>query len=341
MKVLVTGGAGFIGSTVCSALANEAMTPVILDSLVTGRREFAAGHLFYEGDVADASLVRCILRDHPDIDVVIHCAALIDVPESINEPGRYYECNVSRTLAFLQTLRTSNVRKFIFSSSASVYGDATGGAVDENAAVEPASPYARSKLMTEFILSDFARSHGLRTLALRYFNPIGADPELRTGQHLRFPSHALGRLISVHAGREREFVVAGGDWPTRDGSAVRDYIHVWDLARAHMLAVRRFDDVFAAPVNASMGFSGLMTDYRVLNLGTGRGCTVLELIKAFESTVGCAVPWRVGPRRQGDVAGAFADAGLASNLLGWKSEFSLEAGVADALRWNERFWTRH
>src|SRR5689334_3764002 len=254
MKVLVTGGAGYIGSTVCSALLDRGIQPVILDNLVTGRERFAEGRAFYRGDIADGALVDEVFSAHPEIGAVIHCAALIVVPESVDNPLRYYRENVSKTVDLLDHLRRNGCTRVLFSSSASMYKPGADFAVDESAALEPTSPYARTKFMVEGILGDVAAAGQLRAISLRYFNPIGADPRMRTGLQTRNPSHALGRMIVAWEAGET-FTITGVDWPTRDGTGVRDYIHVWDLALAHVEAVVRFDEILPEP------------GYEVINLG--------------------------------------------------------------------------
>jgi len=323
VKVLITGGAGFIGSTVSSACLDAGLVPVVLDDLSTGRREFTAGRHSYEGTITDAALLDRVFDEHPDVAAVVHCAARIVVPESVAHPAGYYDNNVVGTLRLAQHLAARGCTRLLFSSSASIYASPEGGsAVDETAPLAPSSPYARSKAMAEQILADVAAAGDLRVLSLRYFNPIGADPLLRTGLQHRLPTHALGRLITAHESGT-PFTVAGTDWPTRDGSAIRDFVHVWDLARAHVAALLRFD---AALEGASQ---------RAVNLGTGSGTTVWELVEAFSSVAG-DLKVEEGPRRPGDVVGAYAHSGSAERLLGWRAERSLEDGVRDALAWNAR-----
>jgi UDP-glucose 4-epimerase len=198
VKVLVAGGAGYIGSTVASACSDAGITPVILDSLVTGRREFTAGHAFYAGDIADGPLIDRVFAEHPDIDAVIHCAALIVVPDSVADPVRYYRENVAKSVAFAEHLLRNGARRLIFSSSAAIYRPGPDLAVDEDSPVDPQSPYARTKAMCEAIFADVAAATPLRVLSLRYFNPIGADPKMRTGLQLPSPTHALGKMIQAH-----------------------------------------------------------------------------------------------------------------------------------------------
>jgi UDP-glucose 4-epimerase len=282
MDLLITGGAGFIGSTIASAAIDAGRRPIILDSLITGRREFTEGRVFYEGDIVDPELVHRIFDDHPDIQAVIHCAALIVVPDSVAHPIDYYRANVSKTLDLVEILVECGCNRLIFSSSASIYKPSHDFSVDETSDLAPVSPYARTKVVVEEILGDIAAATDLKVLSLRYFNPIGCDPKLRTGLQTPSLTHALGKLIqSMETGKP--FSLTGVDFPTRDGSGIRDYVHVWDLAQAHLAAVERFD-------------STLDTNSReVVNFGTGTGTTVKELVAAFESVVGKA-PSRFGVR---------------------------------------------
>jgi UDP-glucose 4-epimerase len=328
MKILVTGGAGYIGSTIASALEESGHTPIILDSLVTGKREFTSGRIFYEGDIADSAMVRRVFSEHPDIYAVIHCAALIIVPESTTKPYEYYQDNVAKSLELFRTLRDVGAKRLVFSSSASIYDVVPGFMVTESAPLKPSSPYARTKYMMEMILRDFCAAYNMRGIALRYFNPIGADPKMRTGLHVDNPTHILGRLVDVQLGKLDKFTVTGTDYSTRDGTGIRDYIHVWDLARAHVQAVEGFEQAFQR--------AGEPEDhYLVINLGTGRGVTVRELVTAFEKVTGKPLNQADGPARPGDVAGSFCNADTARRLLGWQAELSIEQGISDALKWGE------
>jgi UDP-glucose 4-epimerase len=236
VKVLVSGGAGFIGSTISSACLDDGITPIILDSLETGHRSFTRGRIFYHGDIADAELVDRIFVEHPDIWSAVHCASLVVVADSVAHPLRYYRENVAKAVDFVDHLVRNGCGRLIFSSSASVYGGKAALALDETAPLEPASPYARGKVMLEEVLADCTRAYDLRVMSLRYFNPIGADPSLRSGQQVSRPTHVLGRIIEA-CDSGGEFQITGVDWPTRDGTGMRDYIHVWDLARAHTNAI--------------------------------------------------------------------------------------------------------
>ncbi|ORT57221.1 UDP-glucose 4-epimerase GalE [Streptomyces sp. CB03238] len=326
MKVLIAGGAGFIGSTVASACLDEGIEPVILDNLVTGRKEFTAGRVFFEGDIADGNLIDEIFAAHPDIEAVVDCAALIVVPESVAQPLRYYTENVAKGITFLGHLARNGCHRLIFSSSASIYATGTDFAVDEDSALAPLSPYARTKALFETALEDISSTGEMNIVSLRYFNPIGADPKMRTGLQVRRPTHALGKMIEAHRLGET-FQITGVDWPTRDGSGIRDYIHVWDLARAHVQALRRFDSLFPSEPR---------TTYRVINLGTGTGTTVRELLDAFATVTGAPLPSVETGRRPGDSAGAFSRGERAAELLDWRPRHSLEEGIRDSLTWFDK-----
>jgi UDP-glucose 4-epimerase len=318
MKVLIAGGAGFIGSTIAYACSDAGISPVILDSLVTGRRELAAGHAFYQGGIADGGLIDRIFAEHPDIAAVIHCAALIVVPDSVADPVGYYRANVAGTLDFTAHLLRNGCQRLIFSSSAAIYRAGEDLSVDEDSAIDPQSPYARTKAVCEAMLADIATAEPIRVLSLRYFNPIGADPKMRTGLQLRRPTHALGKLIQAHD-EGIPFQITGTDWPTRDGSGIRDYVHVWDLATAHVAALTRFDTL-PGPATA-------------INLGSGTGTTVRELLAAFTQVADHPVEAREAGRRPGDVAGAYTRAGRAERLLGWRAQYDITEGIRHSLQW--------
>jgi UDP-glucose 4-epimerase len=328
MKILITGGAGYIGSTICSALEDHGHTPIILDSLVTGREEFTRGKIFYKADIADRDAVRQVFSDHPDIFATIHCAALIVVPESVSRPYDYYRENVVKSMNFFYQLAELGYPRIVFSSSAAIYDVVPGFMVTEESPLKPNSPYSRTKYMMEMILQDFTRAYDLEGVALRYFNPIGADPQMRSGMHIKEPSHILGKLVSVALGEEPVFNITGTNWPTRDGTGIRDYIHVWDLALAHVKAVEKFGSIIQSASDPE-------TPYVVINLGTGKGVTVREMVTAFEKVYGQEISKQEKPPRPGDVAGAFANANKALDLLGWEAKLPIENGISDALKWGE------
>ncbi|WP_214327004.1 UDP-glucose 4-epimerase GalE [Nonomuraea sediminis] len=317
MRVLISGGAGYIGSTVASACMDAGIEPVILDSLVTGREEFAEGRRFYRGDISDGTLIDTIFRENPDIGAVVHCAALIVVPDSVADPVGYYRANVTKSLEFTDHLLRNGCRRMIFSSSASIYQTGDDFTVDEDSPLDPQSPYARTKAVCEGMFADISATQPIKILSLRYFNPVGADPQMRTGLQLRRPSHALGKMIEAHE-YGTPFQITGTDYPTRDGSGIRDYIHVWDLALAHVAALERFDDLGGTAV---------------INLGTGEGTTVRELVDAFNRVADRPIEVVETQRRPGDAAGAYTRSDRAKRLLGWEAGFTVEQGIGHSLQW--------
>lgn len=330
MKVLITGGAGFIGSTIASAVLDHGGVPVVLDNLVTGRESFTEGRVFYRGDVADGALIDRIFAEHPEIEAVVHCAALIVVPDSVSEPLRYYRENVGKTIDLLQHLERNGCHRVLFSSSASMYKAGADFTVDEDSEVDPGSPYAATKTMVDRILADAVRGgSGLRAVSLRYFNPIGADPKMRTGLQLLNPSHALGKMVEAWE-NGAVFRLTGVDWPTSDGTGIRDYIHVWDLAQAHVAALTRFDRLVGS------GRDGDRPAHVVINLGTGKGVTVRQLADAFETVTGTPLRTEDAPRRPGDVIGAYTRCERSAELLDWRAKYELEDGIRHALEWRRR-----
>lgn len=319
MLILITGGAGYIGSTVASACEDAGHQVVILDDFSTGRREFIGDRKLYEGDIADAALLDRIFTEQK-IDAVVHCAAKIVVPESVEDPLGYYENNVAKTVTLLEGLQRNGVERFLFSSSASIYAPDENFVVTEQSPLSPGSPYARTKFMSEMVLEDFTKASDVRVLSLRYFNPIGTDPKLRSGQQLEHPTHVLAKLLEAWSKGET-FTVTGVDWPTRDGSGIRDFIHVWDLARAHVAALEGFDKATAED------------HYQVFNIGTGNGVTVKELAASFEAISGDPLKVQFGPARPGDVAGVYTVSSKAKDILGWEAQLSEQDAVRDAIAW--------
>lgn len=320
MRVLITGGAGYIGSSAASACADAGHDVVILDDLSTGREEYTRDFEFHHGDVGDPVILDKVCE--PGIDAVVHCAASIVVPDSVADPLAYYRNNVSNTVTMLDVLQSHEISRVIFSSSAAVYADPEGDGLGltEGSATAPRSPYAWTKLMMEQILSDNARAGGARAVCLRYFNPIGADPRMRTGQQRQRPSHVLGKMIDAWVDGT-PFTITGVDFDTPDGTGVRDYIHVWDLANAHVAALAAFDVVTS---NTSM---------EVVNVGRGEGISVRRLAQVFEEATGEPLRIVEGPRRDGDSMGAFAVVERAWDLLGWRAERTVTEGIADAVAW--------
>ena len=314
MKVLVVGGAGYIGSHVLLALIVAGHTPVVLDDFSTGNSSAVPpGVLVFHSDYADCSLLRYIFTQHT-IDGVIHLAGRVQVGESAEKPELYYTENVAKTLVLLDAMVQYGVSKLVFSSSAAVYRGGSAFPLPEGADKIPASPYGMSKLAVEALLHLY-RSKGLSSTSLRYFNAAGADWECRTGENRAVETHLVPLAIrTAKAGTSLK--VFGNDWPTSDGTCIRDYVHVCDLARAHVLALER-----GCPVPA-------------LNLGTGTGTSVLELIAAVSQHV-APVTYEVTERRPGDVAYLVADPGQAYTVLGWRPEHrSIDAMVLSAAQWD-------
>ena len=323
MSVLVTGGAGYIGSHTAYALLDRGERVVVLDNLSTGVRALVSPDAeFVEGDVGDGVLLTKTIREHK-IDSVVHFAGSIVVPESIAEPLQYYLNNTVASRALIEACVDTGVEHFLFSSTAAVYGIPAAASVSEETATDPINPYGRSKLMTEWMLQDASRAYGgFRHIALRYFNVAGADPKGRTGQSTPRATHLIKRACQVALGRVPHLDIFGTDYPTPDGTGVRDYIHVCDLADAHLLAL----DALRA--------GGEPARY---NCGYGHGCSVREVIDTVEAVVGRKLPVREQPRRPGDPPSLIADPTRLKTALGWRPRYDdLKTIVASALEWERR-----
>jgi UDP-glucose 4-epimerase len=326
-KILVTGGAGYIGSHTVVELSKEGFDVVVLDNLCNSspealrRVESIAGCEvpLVEGDLRDEALLTRLLAEHR-FDATIHFAGLKAVGESVEKPLAYYDNNVAGTVTLLRALDAAGVRRIVFSSSATVYGDPERVPIREDARTLPTNPYGRTKWMIEFILADLAAADPRWAIGnLRYFNPVGAHPSGRIGEDPGgVPNNLMPFVTQVAIGRRERLNVFGGDWPTRDGTGVRDYIHVVDLAQGHVAALRR---LFDAP--------GAWT----VNLGTGRGYSVLELVAAFEKASGRPIPYTIVGRRPGDIAECYADPAQAEALLGWRATRGIDEMCADSWRW--------
>jgi len=325
VTVLVTGGAGYIGSHMVWELLDAGERVVVVDNLSKGFDWAVAPEaMLVNGDIADADLVGGLIRDHA-IDAVIHFAGSIVVPESVADPLAYYRNNTCKTRTLIETAVQAQVRNFIFSSTAAVYGGAGIEPVGENARLEPESPYGRSKLMSEWMLRDAADAHDLRYTALRYFNVAGADPKGRTGQSTPGATHLIKVACETALGKRPFMQVFGTDYQTADGTCVRDYIHVSDLVRAHRLALQR------------LRAGG---DSIVANCGYGHGYSVFEVIEAVRRVHGGDFDVRNGPRRPGDAASVVANSDLARHEFGWTPQRDdLDLIVADALAWERRLQT--
>jgi len=326
MTVLVTGGAGYIGSHMVLELADAGERVVVLDNLSTGHDwAVAPGVPLVIGDSGDQELVGRLLREER-IDAIIHFAASIVVPDSVRDPLSYYRNNTVNTRALIECAVKAGIRHFIFSSTAAVYGNPAEIPVTENAPTQPISPYGWSKLMSEVMLRDAGRAHGLGHVILRYFNVAGADPLCRTGQSTKAATHLIKVAVEAALGLREKLDVFGDDYPTPDGSCIRDYIHVSDLARAHSDALRHLRS----------GAPSL-----TLNCGYGHGFSVLEVIETVKRVSGVDFKVEMAPRREGDPAQIVADSQRARATLNWRPRFDdLSTIVAHALAWERALQKR-
>ncbi len=319
--VLVTGGAGYIGSHTCKELARNGLEPVSLDNLVYGHREFVRWGPFVEGDIHDGQLLDQLFRNYR-FSAVIHFAAFAYVGESVQDPGKYYRNNVAGTLSLLEAMRRNACRNIIFSSTCATYGAPEGQLIGEETAQLPINPYGRGKLMVETILKDYESAYAMRHGILRYFNAAGADPAAEIGERHNPETHLVPLAIQAAMGHGKALTLFGDDYPTPDGTAIRDYIHVSDLADAHVRAL-----AFLQREEASI----------VCNLGTGRGSSVQEVVQTVGRIGGKEVPVLRGPRRPGDPPQLVSTSSRAGRLLGWIPQRSdIETIVADAWRWHSK-----
>ena len=327
MRVLVTGGLGYIGSHTCVALSEAGHVPIIVDNLANSKqsvlqrlRGLTEGEIgFHRADVRERAAIERILREHP-VEAVLHFAGLKAVGESVEKPLLYHENNVGGSIALIESMIARGVKLLVFSSSATVYGEPERLPIDESHTLRPANPYGKTKLMVEHVLADVAAAEPrFRYAALRYFNPIGAHPSGSIGEDPRgVPNNLMPFVAQVAVGKQPRLRVFGNDYPTNDGTGVRDYIHVMDLARGHV---------------AALDYLQKKQTSITVNLGTGRGYSVLEAVKAFEAACGRQIPLEIVERRPGDIAACYADASLAASELRWKAKLGIEAMCKDIWRW--------
>ncbi|MNK75950.1 UDP-glucose 4-epimerase [compost metagenome] len=317
-KILVVGGAGYIGSHAVKELNRQGYETVTFDNLVYGHRDAVKWGAFEEGDMADETRLRELFTSH-EIAAVMHFAAYAYVGESVTDPEKYYFNNVAATLNLLKVMREFGVNKFIFSSTCATYGEPQVVPIPEDHPQNPINPYGMSKLMVEKVLADYNRAYGLKSIAFRYFNAAGADPDGEIGERHDPETHLIPLVMEAILGG-RKLKIFGEDYPTADGTCIRDYIHVVDLARAHILGLER---LLAGGESA------------VYNLGNGNGYSVKQIIETTEKVSGRKVPYDVAPRRAGDPAALIGSAGKAIAELGWKPEF------ADIDRIIETAWNWH
>lgn len=330
-KILVTGGLGFIGSHTVVELQKEGYEVLIIDNLsnssidVLGQITSITGKqpVFENLDLKNQHELKTFFKSNKNIEGIIHFAASKAVGESVEKPLEYYHNNISSLIYLLEEMKNSNVSNFIFSSSCTVYGQADIMPITESAPFKPAeSPYGNTKQIGEEIISDSSKVSNLRAVALRYFNPIGAHGSAEIGElPIGIPQNLIPYVTQTAAGIRKELSIFGGDYPTSDGTAIRDYIHVVDLAKAHTVAMKRLLD----KKNKS--------PFEVFNIGTGKGTSVLEVIKAFEKVTNQPLNYKIVDRREGDIIEAYADTSLANNELKWKAELNLEEALASAWKW--------
>jgi UDP-glucose 4-epimerase len=327
MTVLVTGGAGYIGSHMVLSLVEQGEQTTVIDNLSTGRRWLVPEEAtFIEGDAGDEGLLDRVMGKQR-FDAVIHFAGSIVVPQSVSDPLRYYLNNTVKSRNLIAAAVGHGVPRFIFSSTAAVYGIPEADSVDEETRLAPISPYGRSKLMTEWMLEDVSRAHGLKYVALRYFNVAGADPKGRSGQAGPEATHLIKVAAQVVVGQRASMSIFGADYPTPDGTCIRDYIHVTDLVAAHVEALR---------------YLRQGGDSAVFNCGYGRGSSVLEIIAAVERASGTRLEYAYAPRRAGDPSVLVAKAQRIRNILGWKPcHQDLDEIVGSALRWEKSLMRRN
>ena len=325
--ILVTGGAGYIGSHAVLALLDAGHTVVVLDNLSTGFRwAVHPDAAFYRGDVADGALLKRLFADHR-IAAVLHFAGSLIVPESVIDPLKYYHNNSEKSRLLLTAMIESGVRNIVFSSTAAVYGNGGEGLIAEDSPTAPINPYGMSKLMTEAMIRDASHAHGLHHCILRYFNVAGADPMLRSGQSTDGATHLIKVAVEAALGRRSHVAIFGTDFATRDGTGVRDYIHVSDLAEAHVLAL---DHLLSQPHTAL-----------TLNCGYGTGHSVKEVLDTVDRVAGSRIARRLNPRREGDPASLVASNAHIRSTLGWQPRHAdLATIVGHALAWEDRIATR-
>lgn len=333
-KILVTGGLGFIGSHTVVELQNEGFEVVIIDNLLNAEEKVIYGieaitgkkPVFENLDLREKEAVKAFFKKHSDIAGVIHFAASKAVGESVENPLLYYENNINALVYILQELQPKTAANFIFSSSCTVYGQAEKMPITENASVQPAaSPYGNTKQIGEEMIQDVAKVSNINAILLRYFNPIGAHPSAEIGElPIGVPQNLVPFITQTGIGLRKELSVFGSDYPTPDGTCIRDYIHVVDLAKAHVVALKRLIE------------RKNETAVEVFNVGTGKGSSVLEVIQSFEKVSGQKLPYKLVARREGDVVEAYADTQKANTVLGWKAKSTLDEAVESAWKWEKK-----
>jgi UDP-glucose 4-epimerase len=320
MNILVVGGAGYIGSHMCKHLAKSGYRPIVLDNLVYGHREAVKWGPFIKGSMENKDILNMIFAQY-EIGAVMHFAAFAYVGESVTNPGKYYGNNVAATISLLEAMKKYNVSKFIFSSTCAIYGEPLEIPITERHPQEPINPYGRSKLMVEQILDDYQSAYGLNSISLRYFNAAGADADGDIGEDHSPETHLIPLILKTALGKRDEVAIFGDDYPTEDGTCIRDYIHVTDLAQAHLLALEEL-------MKDSAG--------EKYNLGNGNGHSVKQVIDVAQKVTGKKIPSKIAERRPGDPAILIGSSEKAIKELGWKPQFAdLKSILETAWRWHK------
>ncbi|MFV0248477.1 MAG: UDP-glucose 4-epimerase GalE [Tenacibaculum sp.] len=332
-KILVTGGLGFIGSHTVVELQNKNFKVVVIDNLSNSKIEVLNNIVeitgvkpdFYQLDLREKTEVKSFFK-HNKVDGIIHFAAFKAVGESVEKPLNYYENNINSLVYLLQEMLDKGIDNFIFSSSCTIYGQATELPITENAPVKPAvSPYGNTKQIGEEIIKDTCNAYNLNAIALRYFNPIGAHKSAKIGElPLGIPQNLIPFITQTAAGIRKQLLVFGDDYPTRDGTAIRDYIHVVDLAKAHIVALQR------------LLTKSNKQNFEFFNVGTGKGSTVLEILNLFEKVTSKKINYKIAERRAGDITAAYADTTLAAEVLNWKTTKTLGEALESAWKWQQK-----
>ncbi|HEB36838.1 MAG TPA: UDP-glucose 4-epimerase GalE [Candidatus Aminicenantes bacterium] len=321
MKILVAGGAGYIGSHTAKELIKEGFEVVVFDNFSTGKKELLVGGELFEGDLMHKESIKKALRSN-NIEAVLHFASLIQVGESYADPRKYYTHNLITSLNLLDVMLEAGVKYFVFSSSAAVYGEPLQNPIPESHPLNPFNPYGQTKFFVEKVIQDYERAYGLKFISLRYFNAAGADPEGHLGELHDPETHLIPNILLFLLGKKKKFEIFGKDFPTKDGTAVRDYIHVTDLAKAHVLSLKK---LLKSPQS------------EFINLGTNKGYSVLEIINKTEEITGEKVLYTESPRREGDVPVLLASREKAEKTLGWKLyHSSIETIIETAWNWHSK-----
>jgi UDP-glucose-4-epimerase GalE len=320
-NILVTGGAGYIGSHTCKALRNAGYNPIAYDSLIYGHKDFVKWGLFEEGDILDKEKLAAVFEKHRP-DAVIHFAAFAYVGESVEDPSKYYWNNVAGTLTLLDVMKKHGVKKIVFSSTCATYGYPLTVPISEKHSQNPINPYGQTKLTVEKILHDFDIAYGIKSISLRYFNAAGADPAAEVGEDHNPETHLVPLVLNAAAGFSENITVFGNDYDTPDGTCIRDYIHVSDLADAHVLALKKLE---------------MKSRSDFFNLGNGSGYSVMEIIKTAENITNVKIPYNIGQRRAGDPDRLISNSTKAFEQLGWKPQFGdIEIIVKHAWQWHKK-----